>query len=802
MNDINKETQTEFGPINQGSLVEYPFPKVLHSLAMAQLTGILLLSRSKIEKTIYLKDGFIVSASSNQPRDQLGNILVRKNVITEQQLQEATGIYEERDGFESYSRIFIEMGIIDSERLQSFLRLHYLSIIYSLFHWDNGDFSFVAEEFPEDKNIMQLTSGDLISGGIRSIKSVDRLNVLLPNSNTYLRKTQDPYIRYQKIRLNSDEKKILEMITGEQTIADILNLRNFQKIDAVKALNSLIYTGLLETTDSSIDELEIQGVIGAELEEIIAYDLSSSVEGEDTEMQLLEDKTKQKEEGDLSHVFLPSYLVSLAHEKKTGLLICVREEIKKEVYIKDGTPIFAKSDSSFEQLIPLLQFAAKLTGAQAEEALKIWQERQNDWQGTVLMELGYLDFDDLDWPYQFQMKEILVEMLSWTEGTYAFYDGDLPDTLMTIFEISVPEIIIDYVKRNSTADAIQNRLPASTTVFNKTFTQIEDLKRTPLTGSEIDLLEMVDGKRTVSNILESVHLEAPELKELLLIFQLLQYITPVDVVPEPEPAEVIPEQAPAELVPAEKPVTPISLSEKTLPLTARIRSFHQKMVQFHDPYQILGLNRDCDNDQIEIKYHLLINEFHPDQTAALQDNETIKMAQEIIKDVSEAYKILKDPELRSLYDGDLEHAIDIGDESQNKAIELENEGDQFLSKEDFKQALKKYQEALKDSPQNPDLLAKITFILAFSEEKFRDAKKICRQAIESDASNPTLHALMASICRCSGLIIVAKQAIKQAINLDPNNTYALEEERLLKENVKKITAPDRKHFTVLLLENL
>ena len=103
--------------------------------------------------------------------------------------------------------------------------------------------------------------------------------------------------------------------------------------------------------------------------------------------------------------------------------------------------------------------------------------------------------------------------------------------------------------------------------------------------------------------------------------------------------------------------------------------------------------------------------------------------------------------------------------------------------------------------QMPQLLAKIAFILAFYEQKFRDAKKLARQAIEKDNQNATLHALMASICRCSGIMVVAQQAIKQALYLDPQNQYALEEATFIKKKVKKMSTKERNKLRQLLLDS-
>lgn len=63
-----------------------------------------------------------------------------------------------------------------------------------------------------------------------------------------------------------------------------------------------------------------------------------------------------------------------------------------------------------------------------------------------------------------------------------------------------------------------------------------------------------------------------------------------------------------------------------------------------DYYEVLGVNRDADDNAIKKAYRKLAKKYHPDV------NKGNAQAEEKFKEVTEAYEILSDPEKRKLYD--------------------------------------------------------------------------------------------------------------------------------------------------------
>ncbi len=68
------------------------------------------------------------------------------------------------------------------------------------------------------------------------------------------------------------------------------------------------------------------------------------------------------------------------------------------------------------------------------------------------------------------------------------------------------------------------------------------------------------------------------------------------------------------------------------------------MAQPADYYNVLGISRDADEDEVRKAYRRLARKHHPDL------NPGDKAAEEHFKKVQEAYEVLSDPKKRQMYD--------------------------------------------------------------------------------------------------------------------------------------------------------
>src|SRR5262245_6668059 len=93
-----------------GNLRTMALPDILQWISMGRKTGTLHLERRSIKKQILFQKGEIYSSWSNDPRESLGQFLVRQRVVSEEQLFKAL-LLQESEG-RKLGAILVADGLI------------------------------------------------------------------------------------------------------------------------------------------------------------------------------------------------------------------------------------------------------------------------------------------------------------------------------------------------------------------------------------------------------------------------------------------------------------------------------------------------------------------------------------------------------------------------------------------------------------------------------------------------------------------------------------------------------------------
>jgi hypothetical protein len=135
----------------QGDLKIMSLLDLLQWIDRTRKTGSLIFTRGREKKVIFFREGILIAANSNSPNDKIGQILIRMNKISREDLEE--GLRLQKQSGDLIGDIFIAKGLHTTEDFVSALERQAAQIISSLFSWKEGEFIFHGK-VPKERTIL------------------------------------------------------------------------------------------------------------------------------------------------------------------------------------------------------------------------------------------------------------------------------------------------------------------------------------------------------------------------------------------------------------------------------------------------------------------------------------------------------------------------------------------------------------------------------------------------------------------------------------------------------------------------
>lgn len=237
-----------------GNLRTMDLPEVLQWISMGRKTGTLHLSRRSVQKRIVFREGVVYTSWSNDPRESLGQFLIRDGLVTEEQLFRALLLQEQEGRF--LGAILVAEKILSEDELRHALRTKAVESIYDLFLWPEGQFEFKEGEFPELIHL-EVPVTAVILEGVRRVDEWKRIRKVFPSASITFRATDASYKPREPA-----ERRALELVAGGKTLAEIsLELRR-SEFDAASLLFDLHGRGVI-AVDQMLEAAVAADPVGA-----------------------------------------------------------------------------------------------------------------------------------------------------------------------------------------------------------------------------------------------------------------------------------------------------------------------------------------------------------------------------------------------------------------------------------------------------------------------------------------------------------------------------------------------------------
>ncbi|HXH92652.1 MAG TPA: DUF4388 domain-containing protein [Thermoanaerobaculia bacterium] len=263
----------------EGTLKDFSLADIFQLIGLQRKTGVLTLRSKDDTVTVTFLDGKVVGADSLSHRleNRLGHVLLRSELLTQDQLNRALEIQKEtlqRLGF-----ILVHYGIISIDSLKQALQLQILQIVFRLFRWKDGDYHFSQEttiEYDRDY-VVPVSAESILMEGARMIDEWPIIEKRIRSYDMVFRKKMTdqeivvagaseeadevdfdaaPTRRRKpamtdKVRISRDEKTIYDMVDGTTSVRGVMELSKLPEFDTAKALYELLTRDLIEEVRGS-----------------------------------------------------------------------------------------------------------------------------------------------------------------------------------------------------------------------------------------------------------------------------------------------------------------------------------------------------------------------------------------------------------------------------------------------------------------------------------------------------------------------------------------------------------------------
>jgi hypothetical protein len=202
-----------------GRLDTMDLPEVLQWATIGRKTGSLSFVKDKTKVNIFLKDGKIISSTSNDPTKQLGQFLLFQGKVTESQLKRAFELHLQSRVM--LGKILVREGMVSQEDIEKALITKTQEIIYDLFLWNEGYFHFSSGEHnPDNLVLINMDINALLFEGIRRKDEWNRIRAVFPNNDVVPSLRADANLK--NLTLSPLQKKLLYLLTLKRPISEII----------------------------------------------------------------------------------------------------------------------------------------------------------------------------------------------------------------------------------------------------------------------------------------------------------------------------------------------------------------------------------------------------------------------------------------------------------------------------------------------------------------------------------------------------------------------------------------------------
>ena len=196
---------------------------------------------------------------------------------------------------------------------------------------------------------------------------------------------------------------------------------------------------------------------------------------------------------------LNSIFQLLSSEQKTGVLKVKNEDKEIRIYLKDGRIIYATGSQKNERLGHFLKSSGIISEEKLQAALKK-SKAEKKALGKILIEQQILTSRKLQEIVHQQIEHMIFNLFLWDKGEFEYNDAAINVKGMVVAKINVLSLLLEASRRIDEISILRKHIPDDARTYRLT-AQVSDKGQITLSSSELKILGLVDGQRSVRQVI-------------------------------------------------------------------------------------------------------------------------------------------------------------------------------------------------------------------------------------------------------------------------------------------------------------
>jgi hypothetical protein len=193
----------------------------------------------------------------------------------------------------------------------------------------------------------------------------------------------------------------------------------------------------------------------------------------------------------------------LGLQRQTGRLVVTRGNDGGEIYFKEGDVVFATSSCGDGKppLEGLLKRSCRVPDQQASLVLRTI-ERTGEPVDAVLARERLIDPKAFSDCLRRHTESEVFKIMAWRDGSFVF-EKVTPPVFSAPVRLKVEDLLLEGARRSDEWLLIQQKIPNFAMVFEPLIADAAELTRRGMSPADTKVFSLVDGRRTVQDIIDT-----------------------------------------------------------------------------------------------------------------------------------------------------------------------------------------------------------------------------------------------------------------------------------------------------------